>query len=68
MCADVSAYEEEVLLVDQSLGNASMKYGGLDVSNFIYDARPLCIKLLTQLKSIYNLCIKRRLSKYMGSC
>jgi hypothetical protein len=45
-----------------------MKYGGLDVSDFIYDARPLCIKLLAQLKSIYNLCIKSRLSEYMGSC
>ena len=68
MSADTSAYQDGVLLVDQSRGDASMKYGGLDVSNFIYDARPFCIKLLAQLKSIYNLCIKRRLSKYVGSC
>jgi capsular polysaccharide export protein len=34
VCADVSAYEKGVLLVDQSLGDASMKYGGIDVSDF----------------------------------
>ena len=30
--------------------------------DFTYDARPLYIKLLAPLKSIYNRCIKRRLS------
>ena len=30
----LSAYEEGVLLVDQSRGDASMKYGGLDISDF----------------------------------
>ena len=34
MSADTSAYEEGVLLIDQSRGDASMKYGGLDVSDF----------------------------------
>jgi capsular polysaccharide export protein len=34
LSADTSAYDEGVLLVDQSRGDASMKYGGLDVSDF----------------------------------
>ncbi|MGB2403205.1 MAG: capsular polysaccharide biosynthesis protein [Akkermansiaceae bacterium] len=33
MLADLSAYEEGVLLVDQSRGDASMKYGGLDITD-----------------------------------
>ena len=32
--ADISAYEEGVLLVDQSRGDASMNYGGLDINDF----------------------------------
>ena len=32
--ADTSGYDKGVLLVDQSRGDASMKYGGLDVSDF----------------------------------
>jgi capsular polysaccharide export protein len=34
MPVDISAYEEGVLLIDQSLGDASMKYGGLDITDF----------------------------------
>jgi capsular polysaccharide export protein len=34
LSADISAYREGVLLIDQSLGDASMKYGGIDVSDF----------------------------------
>ena len=32
--ADVSSYKEGVLLIDLSRGDASMKYGGLDISDF----------------------------------
>ena len=34
MPANVSSYKEGVLLIDQSRGDASMKYGGLDISDF----------------------------------
>ena len=34
MSVDTSAYQDGVLLVDQSRGDASMKYGGLDISDF----------------------------------
>jgi capsular polysaccharide export protein len=34
MPADTSNYEKGVLLIDQSRGDASMKYGGLDISDF----------------------------------
>ena len=34
MSVDTDAYQEGVLLIDQSRGDASMKYGGLDTSDF----------------------------------
>ncbi|MGB2011230.1 MAG: capsular polysaccharide biosynthesis protein [Akkermansiaceae bacterium] len=33
--SDVSSFEEGVLIIDQSRGDASIKYGGLDYSDFI---------------------------------